>query len=321
MSRTIYGAICTYKRHIDLTIMLDSLADQTRQLDHLVIVDNADDPQVIDLVANHHLTNQISIDIVGARTNPGPAGAFALAHEQLASLAHDDDLFITFDDDDPPTSHTLLEDLCQFADSELHDERVAGVGLRGGVLNKRTGMIAPRPAHPEQHDGPTSEHADHLHGNWFPCYRFGALGDISGFDTTMFWGFEELDVGRRLAAKGYSLKVASELYRSVATTRPQRRLFAPLPAKSWRHFYRHRNLIRILRRDRAWGGLIATIALRLLAKPLIATARSPRLGLWHLRTNIEAISDGLRTHPTAKHHRHLPTTSGAQQPQSISSKA
>ena len=303
----LYGALCTYRRSNDLVEMLDRLDDQTRPLDHLVIIDNDADDHIIDLVTNHRITDRITVDVVGAPDNPGPAGAFALAQQRLTDVAQPDDLFITFDDDDPPRTNTLLEELSAFAEAELTDETVAGVGLRGGVLNERTGMISPRPQHPQRHGGPSSEEADHLHGGWFPCYRFGALRDVSGFDEELFWGFEELDVGRRLKAQGYSLRVATDLYRAVAPTRTPKSLFAPLAKPSWRHFYRHRNLIRILRRDHAWGGLSLTIGLRLVLKPLVEIPRTPRLAVWHLRTNLDAIRDGLRRHPEPKHPRHLPT--------------
>ncbi len=303
----LYGALCTYRRSSDLVEMLNRLDSQTRPLDHLVVVDNDADDHVIDLVTKHPISNRVTVEILGAPDNPGPAGAFALAQQRLVGVAQPDDLFITFDDDDPPATDTLLEDLSAFAEVELADETVAGVGLRGGVLNERTGMISPRPQHPELAHGPDSEEADHLHGGWFPCYRFGALREVSGFDEGLFWGFEELDVGRRLRAHGYSLRVASALYRSVAPVREPTGWFTPLAEPSWRHFYRHRNLIRILRRDRAWAGLSLTIGLRLVLKPLVQVRRSPTLAFWHLRTNLDAVRDGFRRCPDPKHRRHLPS--------------
>lgn len=301
----LFGALCTYKRSSDLLAMLDRLDSQTRPLDHLLVVDNDNDQAVIDLVHSHPISKRLPVEVVGAANNPGPAGAFALAYDRLVGVAAADDLFITFDDDDPPVTNTLLEQLGAFAKIELVDETVAGVGLRGGVLSERTGLISPRPSN-RLNGGLDSEEADHLHGNWFPCYRFGALGAVAGFDEGLFWGFEELDVGRRLKAKGYSLRVASSLYRSVAPERHGVRWLDPLAAPSWRHFYRHRNLIRILRRDRAWGGLAVLIGTRLILKPLLKIASTPKLAVWHLRTNVDAIREGFRKRPTPKHDRHLP---------------
>lgn len=303
----LFGALCTYKRSSDLLTMLDSLESQTRQLDHLVVVDNDADTTVIDLVNDHPICERLSVEVIGASNNPGPAGAFAIAYDKVAQVAAADDLFITFDDDDPPPTNTLLEDLGAFAEVELTDKTVAGVGLRGGVLSETTGLISPRPANP--HFGSAeSEEADHLHGNWFPCYRFGALGEVAGFDEELFWGFEELDVGRRLKAKGYSLRVASSLYSSVAPDRERVRWLDPLAPPSWRHFYRHRNLIRILRRDRAWGGLSVLICARLILKPLAKVTSTPRLALWHLRTNLDAVREGFRQHPSPKHQKYPPTS-------------
>lgn len=303
----LFGALCTYKRPRDLVTMLDGLATQTRQLDQLVVIDNGDRDDVIDLVHSHPISERLLVEVIGAPDNPGPAGAFARAFDKMTDVAESNDIFITFDDDDPPPTETLLEDLAAFAETEFANKTVAGVGLRGGVLSKSTGFISPRPLHVNS-KATKSEPADHLHGGWFPCYRFGALSEVKGFDEDLFWGFEELDLGRRLKANGYSLRVATELYRSVAPIRKPVRISDPLASPTWRHFYRHRNLIRILRRDRAWGGLAVLIGLRLILKPLINIVRTPKLALWHLRTNLAAIREGFETSPSAKHPRYLPTS-------------
>jgi len=306
--RALYGAICTYKRPADLVVMLDSLESQTRSLDHLIVVDNDADPATAALIDIHPLSDRVDIDLVSAHGNQGPAGAFAQACQHLDGTAAPDDLVVLFDDDDPPPSQTLLADLYDFAEQELRDDTVAGVGLRGGALNPTTGMIAPRPATNSTADAET---ADHLHGNWFPCYRLSALRSI-GFDPALFWGFEELDLGRRLTEQGYALRVAGNLYKSVAPVGQMpthaHRVSRGLHEPSWRHFYRHRNLIRILRRDRAWGGLAVTILVRLLAKPVLYGFRQPRRAWWHLRTNLTAIREGLRREvPPPKHPAHQPS--------------
>lgn len=303
---SILGAVCTYQRPRDLRIMLDAIEAQTRQPDRLIVVDNGADPRVSALVAAHPINESMPVETLCGEDNPGPAGAFALAFERFRPFALDDDLFVVFDDDDPPPKDTLLADLVSIVDTSFVDPNVAGVGLRGGMLDTRTGFIEPRPQAP----GSTTESSDHLHGGWFPCYRFSALNAVDHFDPSFFWGFEELELGRRLMAHGFELRVASDLYFTLgaepAHTR-RRHLFAGMQEPSWRHFYRHRNLIRILRRDRAWGALLVTIGGRLILKPLLYAPRNPRRAAWHLRTNCQAIIDGLRQQPRpAKHPRHLP---------------
>ena len=299
----VLGAVCTYRRPGELRATLDAIDAQTRRPDRLVVIDNDADPAIAELVAAHPIGRSLPVETIGARDNPGPAGAFALAFDQLCAVADDDDIMVIFDDDDPLPSTTVLADLIGIAEASFGNPAVGGVGLRGGALNHRTGIVNRRPSTTQ---GET-EGADHLHGGWFPCYRFSALRMVGQFDPSFFWGFEELDLGRRLIAMGYELRVTPELYSSVAPNRPSARSPFSLPDRSWRHFYRHRNLLRILRRDDAWGAVALTISLRLVAKPLLCAFVRPRLAGWHLRTNLRAIVDGLRpTTPAPKNRHHLP---------------
>jgi GT2 family glycosyltransferase len=308
--RSIHGAVCTFRRPDQLRTTLDKIASQTRLPDRLVIVDNDANPDITELVESHRICESISVDVLPAPDNPGPAGAFALAYDYLAETAAPDDILIVFDDDDPPPTDTVLFDLLDLTEEQFCDPRIGGVGLRGGILNTRTGFIERRPSTAAQ----LTESVDHLHGGWFPCYRFAALEAAGQFDPSFFWGFEELDLGRRVTDSGYELRVASSLYFDVAGNREERRFTTELPEPSWRHFYRHRNLIRVLRRDRAWTALAITIGVRLLVKPLIYSIHQPRLALWHIRTNRHAVIDGMRqNHLVAKSPRFLPTETGCPQ--------
>lgn len=298
----VLGAICTYRRPGDLEVMLDRIESQTVRPHRLVVVDNDADPLVHELVRRHPIGRSLDVQTIEAPDNPGPAGAFALAYDHYAPTAEADDVLVIFDDDDPPPTDSLIEELLEVVDDAFADPHVAGVGLRGGILDRRTGFVERRPTSPCRR----IEDADHLHGGWFPCYRFGALAAVGQFDPSYFWGFEELELGRRLTAAGFRLGVAAQLYFSVAEPRPDRRLRSGLPSRSWRHFYRHRNLIRVLRRDRAWTALAVTIGARLIAKPIVALPRSPRLAGWHLRTNAAALRAGLRTSAPPKHRRYQP---------------
>jgi len=166
-----------------------------------------------------------------------------------------------------------------------------GVGLRGGVLNTRTGLIKPRP----DGDGGTVP-ADHLHGCAYPVYRVGPLRQIRAFDPGFFWGFEELAAGRALSAAGFRLVVAGDLLDSVVDQLPKltpSRRSKGLAQASWRHYFRHRNLLRILRRERAWSGIATVVVVRMIGKPVLLFWRHPRLALWHLRTNLVATIDGV----------------------------
>lgn len=295
------GAMCTYHRADDLRGSLDALERQTQLLDRLIIVDNGSDPATADIVSRHPLARRIRIDLVDPERNLGPAGGYASAFECIDGFAADDDLMVILDDDDPPPSDTVVEELAGLADRVLTDPAIAGVGLRGGQLDLRTGLIASRPRTTTQ----STEAADHLHGGWMPTYRIGALRAADAFDAQFFWGFDDLELGRRLDRAGYGLRVAADTFRRLSPPRVTRREVRLAP-RSWRHYYRHRNLLRVLQRDRAFGAIAITVIVRLIAKPLANIALSPGLALWHLRTNVEAIRDGLIDRRRADHPRHLP---------------
>lgn len=292
--------MCTFERPDDLARSLDVLADGAPALDRLVIVDNGADSATATIVASHRLQEAMPVEIITPGDNLGPAGGYAEAFKTIDRFADSDDLVVILDDDDPPPTPTILHDLVALADQAVTDPHVAGLGLRGGELNLRTGIIASRPVGSEM-----TEAADHLHGGWLPIYRVGALRDADVFDGDLFWGFDDLEVGRRLARHGYGVRVASGLF---ATVSGRRRVSytTTLPPRSWRHYYRHRNLLRILRRDGAWGAVAATVVGRLILKPLANIPRNPALAAWHLRTNAAAVRDGLLTTASSTHPRYQP---------------
>ena len=171
---------------------------------------------------------------------------------------------------------------------------MAGIGLSGGRLDPRTGIIAPVTG------APALEPVDHLHGGYLPMYRFGALHTVGGADPTYFYGFEELELGRRLTLAGWGLLVHNELMRSVRDQYPKRvprpRRAAPLDASEadWRRFHKERNLLRILRRERRWAAIASTVLVRHLGRPLTALPRQRRVAAHRLRLGLRATAAGLR---------------------------
>ncbi len=300
--RAVIGAMCTYHRPDDLRVSLDVLDGQSRSLDRLVIVDNGSDPGTTRIVDEHPMAARVPIEVVDPSRNLGPAGGYASAFDRVIQFADDEDLLIVLDDDDPPPGPNVVEELVAVAERVLADPAVAGVGLRGGQLDLRTGTIAARP----RTNTEAVELADHLHGGWLPTYRIGALRAADAFDRDFFWGFDDLELGRRLNRSGYTVMVAAEAFRQVSDLRGRRRDLR-LAERSWRHYYRHRNLLRVLRRDKAFGAIALTIGVRLIAKPVVNLVVSPRLALWHLRTNLDAVRDGLGDDERSVHPRHQPS--------------
>lgn len=286
-ARRLFGIINTYQRHDVLAETLRSIAGQTLPPSHLVIVDNGSAVDIDHHLRDHPIHDRTTVTVLVPGDNLGPAGGFALGLETLGDQFGPDDLLVCFDDDDPPPRDDLIERLA----ASLGDvaPTVAGVGLRGGTLSTTRGTIIPQPVASGLVD------VDHLHGGYLPIYRATALQEVGGFDSSLFWGFEELDLGRRLRAAGYWLQADAGLLAEVVdqypkTLAPRRSIGLAKP--SWRHYYRHRNLLHVLRSERAWSGIALTIGVRLILKPLLLGLRGPRRAWWHLRTNLAAIRDG-----------------------------
>ncbi len=279
--------MCTFRRPSAAAASLAALSAQDTGIESVVVVDNADDDETRALVEASDLPTRY----LGPGSNLGPAGGFALAISDLA--ASDDDLVLLLDDDDPlPDRADLLSAMVARLESlAAETPSIVGIGLRGGNLNTRTGVISPRPAGEAR-----SMASDHLHGCAYPIYRVGPLRDSRAFDPTLFWGFEELAAGLALRDAGYGLVVAGDLLESVIGQLPKLAPSRPgrgLSERSWRNYYRHRNLLRVLRRQRAWMAILVVVVSRMLAKPLMFAPRHPALAAWHLRTNLAAIADGL----------------------------
>ncbi|MFC4606075.1 glycosyltransferase [Rhodococcus kronopolitis] len=103
----IIGVVVTHRRRELLAESLQVLAAQTRPLDHLVVVDNADEPAVRELVEG----SAIETTYLGSKHNLGGAGGFALGMLYALSLGAD---WVWLADDDgrpdgPDVLATLLD--------------------------------------------------------------------------------------------------------------------------------------------------------------------------------------------------------------------
>lgn len=101
----IIGVVVTHKRRELLAESLKVLSTQTRPLDHLVVVDNADEDAVRELVEGASLPTSY----IGSKHNLGGAGGFALGILYALSLGAD--RVWLADDDGRPEGPEVLETL------------------------------------------------------------------------------------------------------------------------------------------------------------------------------------------------------------------
>lgn len=102
MTETIYAVVVTHRRPGELAKSLDALSSQSRALDHLIVVDNDDDPAVEELVAGQ----PVPTTYLGSRRNLGGAGGFALGMLHALSMGADW-VWLADDDGRPQNAHVL----------------------------------------------------------------------------------------------------------------------------------------------------------------------------------------------------------------------
>lgn len=109
MSERIVGVVVTHRRREQLAQSLKVLSAQTRPLDHLVVVDNADEAAVRELVESCPLPTSY----LGSKHNLGGAGGFALG--MLYALSLGADRVWLADDDGRPEGTDVLATLLDCA--------------------------------------------------------------------------------------------------------------------------------------------------------------------------------------------------------------
>jgi hypothetical protein len=258
-SARLHALVVTYRRDQQLALTLTALARQSRPPDTVTVVDN--DPEqsakpVVDAVA--------IAQYVATGSNLGPAGGLAAGFDVIDTMAKPDDFVVFVDDDDPPWSETILEELLAFrAACPGSPSRVGAVGAAGAIFNRRTGLL--RRLNDSELVG--AIRVQYLGGNQFPIYSVGALRESGCSRPDLFFGFDDLELGLRLEEHGYALFGAAELWAPRRAELGRNKMSARDAAgirtqNSWRRYYSVRNLIWIAR---VHGGPVA---------PLVTTVRS-----------------------------------------------
>lgn len=267
----VHALLVTYRRPELLQEVLAAVGSQTTPPSTLFVLDNGVDPGVEAIVRG---SPHIEAQYVPMPDNLGPAGAIAVGLELVLPRAAPDDWILLLDDNDPPWRDDLLEDLLDFAEERCRqDPSIGAVGIDGACINRRTGLLHKNEDGSE--DG--AIRVDYLFSGYLPLYRVEAVRNVGPFDRDLFFGFEELEFGLRLASSGYRVLVAADLQAaanaSVTPLRRERNVLSKSPGNTaiqWRRYYNHRNLLRIYARYRLWRPLFVVAV----AFPLGALGRS-----------------------------------------------
>jgi rhamnopyranosyl-N-acetylglucosaminyl-diphospho-decaprenol beta-1,3/1,4-galactofuranosyltransferase len=142
MTESVCAVVVTHRRRDELAKSLDAVSAQTRAPDHLVVVDNDNDPRVAELVAGQPIVTTY----LGSRRNLGGAGGFALG--MLHALALGADWVWLADDDGRPRDSEVLGTLLACASKhrlaavspmvcDVEDPQRLAFPLRRGLVWRR----------------------------------------------------------------------------------------------------------------------------------------------------------------------------------------
>ena len=200
MSDAVCAVVVTHRRPDELAKSLEAVAAQTRVPDHLIVIDNDNDPRVAELVAGQ----PIPTTYIGSRRNLGGAGGFALG--MLHALALGSDWVWLADDDGRPADSEVLGTLLACAEKhglaevspmvcDMNDPGRLAFPLRRGLAWRR-----------RVEELRTDASADLLGGiaSFFngALFRASTLEAIGVPDLRLFVRGDETELHRRLVRTG-----------------------------------------------------------------------------------------------------------------------
>jgi GT2 family glycosyltransferase len=277
-TRPYCAVIATFKRAEVLSELLTGLLAQEAALALLVVADNDPASSARAVVEGHGASAPTTAVVyLPMAANLGPAGGWARAVAHAAPRPDRGDWVMVFDDDDPVADPRVTSQLLAEADKAPAD--VAAVGLRGARWHRPTATL--HRVHGAM-DAPAK--CDYLGSGGVPLYRWSAIDAHGFFDEELFFGFEDLDLGLRLRARGLGLRVvAIEAQHVIHDTAPTR-----VP---WREYFKTRALITVCRRHLGWWATTVTMVRAvLLGGPWLAIKhRRPDLMVARWRGFVDAV--------------------------------
>ena len=271
---SVCGVMVTYRRPSWVEVSLDTLARQTRRLDEVVVVDNDPDESA------RAAAERAGARYLPAGRNRGMAGGL---HVGLEAAGDRHDLVLVLDDDDPPNGPDVVEGLVDFfVDTRRLDPTCAAVGGAGALFDARSG----RSRRPDMRGPGRALPVDWIGSGMMVLYDVSALRAVGGPDESLFFAYEDLDIGLRLRRAGHSLYRDRDHRTQAVFDLPTK---TPRPSPD-RVYYSTRNLVVILGRE-SGRRRSAAIAVRLVAAALV---RNPGCRVAATRAAVAGALDGLR---------------------------
>jgi GT2 family glycosyltransferase len=276
--------IMTYKRVSILETTIEKIFNQTYPPQKIVVVDN-DPEKSASVVISKFPNHSISYHSIGY--NSGPAGA---ANAGLEILIKEGYQWIAWmDDDDPPVFENTFEILLQTA---VANEKCGCVGTVGQYFNKKNGLMV-RVADSEL-EGSGTLTVDNIAGGMCKIVNAAVCTKANVFpDSSLFYGFEELDFDLRLQREGYVLLVDKELYKKHRVYYNRVGLHYVRGLKKdmnrlWREYYSTRNSLIILWKNDYYQALFISF-FRFFIKLFTSFRYGVRYGILTCRMIIKAL--------------------------------
>lgn len=257
--------IMTYKRPTILADTINRLLEQSIPPNEILIIDNDPDQSAFP-VSKQFQNNAIAYIAVGY--NSGPAGAAKLGLENLTKKGYSWIAWI--DDDNPPIFENIFEKLIQLAST---NEKVGSVGVVGQRYNRRTGLMIRVPDKELEGRGHLS--VDNIAGGMCKLVNADVVRKNQILpDSSLFYGFEELDFDLRIKNEGYSLLADKEMYKKHRAYYNRLGLQIKRGEKKekhalWREYYSIRNSLIILKKNKLYIALFITL-IRISIKSIVA---------------------------------------------------
>lgn len=284
--------VVTYERPDVLRRTLERILEQTTPPLVLAVVDNADDAETAEVVAE---LAEHGVRYLPTGENLGSAGGAAFGFRTL--LDDDVDWIVSVDDDDPPQTADTFERLAALiARQEPHGAGV--VGAFGARWDWNTGEHERVPD--EELVGDVD--IDVIGGNALLTVSRTVLEDVGPPKKEFFFGHWDPLYCLTVKAAGHRVVVDGDLmldYRRsagrIGLTQPKRFAVPPYPMHAlWRRYYVTRNYVFAMRRTFGRPDLARRYALRALARTSTALTHGPRYAWRYLWMQCRGIVDGCR---------------------------
>jgi glycosyltransferase involved in cell wall biosynthesis len=268
---------------------LRQLLQQTRPPEHILVIDNGDDPESEEIVRSFR-TSQIDYHRMGY--NSGPAGAGAYGLRRLADEGFD--WILCGDDDDPPLTADTVERLLRIV--ETAEPPLGMVGATGTPWDWRQGRRVLGFELPER----GICYVDVVGGSKVPIVSRAVVEQVGVPNAALFFGYDDFDYCLRIRKAGFRIAVDAELFRQyVGALHPgqckSRPRGTPRPRDEiWRQYYSTRNYIHFMRREFGSERLAFREAANSLLRILVGWTQGFEYGAAFTRLQLQAVLDGYR---------------------------